>query len=425
VKHFNTHGLTIQIQESAHFARDGGGTLYIYRDGFYKSGAENYIRQRVKELANESGHPDEWSSNFAKEVSEYIRADAPELWPIPPTGIINVENGRLDVITRELTPHSPEFLSPIQLPIRFDPTANGIAWQWFVEEVFPEDARDLAWEIAAWTMTPENSIQKAVLLTGEGANGKSVYLAGLTAFLGTRNVAGVSLHTLESDRFATASLVGKLANICPDLPGAKLTGTSIFKAVTGGDLIRAERKFRDSFEFRPYAKLIFSANQLPTSDDATHAFFRRQLIVPFVKTFDEKSASTIPRAELDALLAEPAELSVLLNLALDALPRLRSRGFTESDSTQSALEEYRRIGDPLVTWLEANVVDDPAGEILKRKLIDGYRAACVEAKRPLMTDTAFGRALHKARPSISSFQKNRQEAYRGMSWKPESKYAAL
>lgn len=213
-------------------------------------------------------------------------------------------------------PHSPKFLSPVQLPIRFDPAAKCPAWDQFIAEVFPGDSEAIAWEVAAWLITPDTSIQKAVLLTGEGANGKSTYLRALVAFVGKHNTSVVSLHRLEQDKFAVARLVGKLANICPDLPSAHLASTSMFKAITGGDVLHGEYKYLDSFEFVPYAKLVFSANQPPRSDDPTHGSFRRWLVVPFMRTFDEGTSGTLPREVLDARLSEPAELSGVLVKAL-------------------------------------------------------------------------------------------------------------
>ncbi len=97
----------------------------------------------------------------------------------------------------------------------------------------------------------------------DGANGKSTYLRGVMAFIGKRNISAVILHKLENDRFSAARLIGKLANICPDLPGSDLTGTSVFKAITGGDPLMAEYKFKDSLEFAPYARMVFSANHRP------------------------------------------------------------------------------------------------------------------------------------------------------------------
>src|SRR4029434_3780586 len=95
------------------------------------------------------------------------------------------------------------------------------------------------------------------------------------------NSSALSLHKLESDRFAVARLYGKLANICPDLPSEHLAGTSIFKAITGGDVITGEYKFKDSFDFVPIARLVFSANNPPRSQESSQGFFERWFVIPF------------------------------------------------------------------------------------------------------------------------------------------------
>jgi putative DNA primase/helicase len=102
--------------------------------------------------------------------------------------------------------------------VKFDPTARCPRWKKFIREVFPGVSGAIAWEIKAWLMTPNTSIQKAILLLGDGANGKSTYLRGVMAFIGKPNIAAVSLHKLENDRFSAARLIGRLANICSDLP---------------------------------------------------------------------------------------------------------------------------------------------------------------------------------------------------------------
>ncbi len=140
----------------------------------------------------------------------------------------------------------------------------------------PSDAPDLPYEIAAAIIAPYKVIQKAVLLSGEGDSGKSTYLSALMPMSATANVTNISLQKLENNQFAMARLVGKLANICPDLPSSHLNDTSIFKALTGDEAqLTAEYKHKDSFEFEPFCKLVFSANHPPISSDASHAFFRR------------------------------------------------------------------------------------------------------------------------------------------------------
>jgi putative DNA primase/helicase len=371
----------------------------------YQPKGELAIRQRVKGLMGQWGLAEKWTNRRANEVCEYIRVDCPELWTDPPADTINVLNGLLDIRTRTLRPHTPEFYSTVQLPVRFDPGARCPAWDNFVAEVFPADSEAIAWEIVAWLMTPENSIQKAVLLLGEGSNGKSTYLRACVAFLGKTNTAALSLHKLEQDKFAAARLMGKLANICPDLPTSHLSSTSMFKALTGGDVLSAEYKFRDSFEYVPFCKLVFSANKPPQSDDATHGFFRRWQVVPFVRCFEEGASSTRSREEMDARLAQPMELSGVLNKALQALAKIRRDGFTQTESMRQAWDEFRTATDPLTVWLDQHTVDLPTAMVAKGELLAAFNRYLTDSGKPPMTKMAFGLAMKRARPAISEAQR--------------------
>ena len=69
-------------------------------------------------------------------------------------------------------------------------------------------------------------------------------------FVGADNVSNETLQRLVSNRFAAASLVGKLANICTDLPTKRLEDTHLFKGITGGDPIQAERKYQPPFSYK-------------------------------------------------------------------------------------------------------------------------------------------------------------------------------
>ena len=393
--------LAMAITAKHQFAKDTGGKLYVYRDGCYRPDGASVVHRQVKIIMEHLRQAPRWSSHKSEETLKYITVDAPVLLERPLRDAVNVLNGLLDVTTRKLMPHSPDFLSPVQLPMKFDPAARCPHWDDFTAATFPEDAEPIAWEIPAWLMTPDSSIQKAILLMGDGANGKSTYLSAVLAFIGRHNASAVSLHKLENDRFSVARLVGKLANICPDLPSTDLISTSVFKAITGGDAMLAERKFEESFEFTPYSRLVFSANHPPKSQDASGAFFRRWITVPFERTFTEGAKGTIPRAELDAMLADPEELSGVLNKALLALESLRRNGFTECDSTRRAMDEFRQATDPMAVWLDTATVLLPQAFVVQDRLWQEYNKACDAAGRPTLSKTAFGRSLKKLRPAVT------------------------
>lgn len=388
-----------------HFAQDAGGKLYRYSGGVYRPRGEQYVKTQVKRFCLEKGW--EWTKHQAEECVEYIRVDSPELWERPAEGHINVRNGLLNWRTKELKDHTHEHLTVVQLPVKYDPDATCPQIDKFIGETFPPDSIDLAYEIPASSMTGHQSIQKAILLTGRGGEGKSRYLAMVKALLGKSNVSGLSLHRLESNQFAAARLYGKLANICPDLPSEHLAGTSVFKAIvdSSSDTIVGEHKFKDSFDFTPFCRLLFSANHPPRSEDSSEGFFDRWLVVPFGNRFRGEGGE-ISAAKLDAMLSAPAELSGLLNKALDALTRLyRSGHFAESETTLEAHKEFRAMTDPLSVWLDANTIDDPTMYVGKTVLRTRYNIHANNRGLPSMTGKSMTAALERIRPQLGEAQR--------------------
>ncbi|MGE3409008.1 MAG: phage/plasmid primase, P4 family [Pirellulales bacterium] len=382
------------ICNDRHFAMDSGANLFHFHAGAYRPNGDGTIRSLCKRLLVANKMENHWSSHLASETVEFIKADAPQLWERPGTDSINVLNGIVRLSDRALLPHSPEYLSPIQLPVEFDPAATCPATEKFVDEVFPDDARHLAWEIAGWLMVPYTGLGKAVLLLGDGHNGKSTWLTQLVAFLGTSNVASLALHRLESDRFAVARLSGKLANICADLPSKDLEGTSVFKQVTGGDYIQAENKYGHSFSLLPYSRLIFSANHPPRSPDSSEGFYRRWLTIPFHQTI----AKPVEKTSMDAMLAAPAELSGLLNRAISGLASVLARSPASIDKPKSVVEageDLRSATDPTSAWLTQNVTRGAGSFVPKSRLLAAMNSWASKRNIPALTQHAATKAVER------------------------------
>ena len=132
-------------------------------------------------------------------------------------------------------------LTTNQIPIPWTPGATARTVERFLKEVLPEDAISLVEELIGYALYPGNPFRKAVMLLGPGGNGKSVLLRLIAALLGKENVAAVPIQTMGEDRFAASSLFGKLANICGDLDARAIQRTDLFKQVTGGDPIFAQK----------------------------------------------------------------------------------------------------------------------------------------------------------------------------------------
>ena len=219
------------------------------------------------------------------------------------------------------------------------------------------------------------------MLTGIGSNGKSTLLNLLNAFLGSDNVSKVPLQELDENRFKRADLFGKLANVFADLDSRALQRSTYFKTITTGDDIDAERKHKDPFSFRPFCKLIFSANEIPKSNDRTFAYYRRWIIIPFPNKFEGRSDNK----NLIDELTTPEELSGLFNHALHGLERLiANQEFSENKTTREALEQYKTANDNVKEFLEECCVVGMGEKISRAGLFGQYRKFCeVNEYRPV------------------------------------------
>ena len=154
----------------------------------------------------------------------------------------------------------------------------------------------------------------------------------------------------------------------------------------------------------PFARLVFSANHFPQSKDSSQAFFRRWVVVPFNCTISPEKR--IPRDILDARLSDPSELSGVLNKALKALPLMQTRGeFTQSESTQEALKEFREQTDPLSTWLDRYTESNHEAFTTKKDLLIKYNAWNHDQGRPPTTAHAFTKAFRRLRPNLKEVQR--------------------
>ena len=121
-------------------------------------------------------------------------------------------------------------------------------------------------------------------------------------------------------RFKTAELFGKLVNLGDDIGKGFIKDSAELKNLATGETLVVERKGKDPFDLRNYAKLIFSANEVPRIDDKTDGLNRRLMIVPFKAKFTNKDDDYDPFI-IDKLLS-PDSLQYCLVMAIRGLKRL-------------------------------------------------------------------------------------------------------
>lgn len=392
---FDESGLVVSklgeaIRKKGHLRIGTDRRLWRYVEGVYRPDGETLARVAVREILAER-----WRRRHSIEVLDWLRADYASLEDRPPEGVINLSNGLLDWHKRELSKHSPGFASTVQLPVRWEPSAQCPRINTFLAEVVPEDAIDFVFEIIGYALYPGNPYRRAVLFLGSGCNGKTVLLLIIKALLGAANVSAVPLQVLSENRFATAELYGKLANICGDLDARSVRQTDIFKMLTGGDPIVAERKHRDPFTFVPFALPIFSANEPPLSSDQSEGWFDRWLVVPMDHRIPEDRVDP----HLTLKLTTQSELEGLLVKAVEGLRRLMTRGrFDLPGSIQAACVQYRERLDTVQGFVAEECALDPEAWTPRSNLYRAYRSWAESGGRLPVSAVTFNDHLRRGFP---------------------------
>ncbi|MBI3549880.1 MAG: primase C-terminal domain-containing protein [Elusimicrobia bacterium] len=389
-----------------------GVRLYIYAGGVFRPSGADTARRLANQLLGGASKPERIESAVAL-VNEGCKASAESLNP-QALELLNVQNGMLDWRVGELRHHSAEHLSTFQLGASFDPAKRSEDLDRFLSEIFPQDALQLAEELVGYLLRPTTKFQRAFMLLGGGANGKSTFLSLLTAFLGQENTSNVSLQDLVSNRFMAAELEGKLVNIYADLPSAGLEQSDMFKAIVTGDIIKAERKFGQPFKLTPTARLLFSANELPRSRDLSTGYFRRWAIIPFPNRFEGARAK---KGLLEQLRTSEV-MSALLNRALAGLRRLESQqDFSACASVLEASQTYRRQCDSAFEFITECLELRRGTSIGKTEAHEKYTQWCYDTGAPQPVNQ---RAFNKRLTEILGVSEGRADGMRvwtGLSWK--------
>ena len=396
--------------------------LWVYQHGVYLPCGEATLRADAQELLGNERRVDRINEaldyvGVATRLEDDLSRDT-----VPDRQYINLANGRLDWQAGTLAPHTSAVFTTVQLPIAYDADARCSAFDTYLTTTFDRDVIPLIEEILGWCLAPDHRFEHAVMLTGEGENGKSVFLDLLGYLLGTANVSNVALQDLEENRFKAAQLYGKLANVFADLDARGLQSSSMFKVLTTGDPIDAERKHGHPFSFRSYAKLLFSANKIPSSRDRTHAFYRRWTIIPFTRTFDGVGSNPKPDKGLRGKLKQ--ELPGILNRAILGLQRLNlTEAFTQPQSVVEAKQAYIRSNDNVRVFLEECVLADTNETIVKKEFYRVYESWCDQYGERAVSQKALKDVLKRSIPRLDEVRAAATDpwSWLGMKWSEDAK----
>ena len=376
----------IFLKNNAHIIKINN-QLHIYKDGIYTAGYGEIEAAMIKHI------PD---LNRAKrsEVVDYLDLLIRDNTKPEDAHLIAFKNGLYNIIDGSFAGFTPEHIITNKIPWDYTPGAYCELADKTLDNIACHDSqvRLLMEEAIGYCFYRWNELGKAFILTGDKSNGKSTYLSMVQNLLGEENICALDLKEL-GDRFKTAEMLGKLANIGDDIGDEFIANPAVFKKLVTGDRVSAERKGQNPFEFNNYSKFLFSANQIPRIKDKTGAVQRRLVIIPFDANFSKEKAGFDPT--IKHKLKSPETMEYLINLGLAGLKRiLENRGFTDSDKVKKALDEYEEDNNPILGFFKECEDEDFHIEDNTTDLVySRYQEYCLANNLQAMSKTAFSRQI--------------------------------
>lgn len=365
------------------------GKLHIYRNGIYESGDDQIEAKMIEHIPN-------LSRSKRQEVLAYLGLLVSKESGVADANLIAFKNGVLNVADNSFTDFSPEYVITNKIPHNYNPDAKSELLDGVMNKLAcgDENVVKLLYQSIGYCFYRRNELRKSFFLLGEKRNGKSTFLDMAATLLGEDNTANLDLCEI-GDKFLTAELTGKLANIGDDINDEWVSNTAVFKKVVSGDTVTAQRKSKDPFKLRSYAKFFFSANALPRLGRGkdSSAVLDRLVIIPFDAKFSKTDADYDPFIKYKLRSEEVME--ALIAKAVPALQEvLIDQEFAHCKKVESNLVEFEKTNNPVLEFFDELEDTDYLQEPVKL-VYQKYNTFCLANNLQAMSAIEFQRQMKK------------------------------
>jgi len=332
-----------------------------YETGHWSIATEESVFQRVVNGIEEAypgkGFLAAYPSGVVKMLSSRLLF---KNWPEAPRHLLPFRNGVLDLNTRQLLPHSPDygFRNIIDRDHDLEATDWSVIAQW-MDFVFENNSSQkhllLCWYAALLRGMWE--LHRFALVVGEGGTGKSTAMKLGTEIVGKRSSHSLTLEALNSNSFQTGNIYDKRL-VCINDADRYHGNLGIFKNITGGDEINVEWKFEKAFN-AVYKGLVMATANNPVFTSNDSGLDRRLILFRFdrkVSEIDPRFAEKLGEqmsAFTNYLLSIP-ETEIIHTL----LYKVDASGVREQNELEALLQT-----NSVADWLNARYSYNPNSEL--------------------------------------------------------------
>ena len=374
-----------EIEDDIHPIYLNGDAFYRFTGRIWERMDEAQMKQRISRQWDEHTSQARINSALGVLKAECLRTDV--TFNRKPLWVFN--NGTLELDTGTFRESRSEDYASIIMDYNYQPDAPCPMWEQFIRQVTDGDGhRELLLQyIAGYVLFPDCRHQKIFVLLGSGGNGKSVYLDVLAQVYGPKNVSHLEPHDL-TEQFKQIMLKDSLLNLATEINDRFTESAQRLKAISAGESVTDSYKGKDNINFYPRAKLVFAANEMPSSD-YVRGLDRRLMFCDFpMKFVDYPSKPNELKKDINLISKLLTELPGIFNWAYRGYRMLLEEGeFNETFEQDELMQQFREVSDPVVSFVGEFL---PSDEFMTTEdVYDGYCAWCRRTNNKLLTRQKF------------------------------------
>jgi len=383
---------------------DNKSEVWFYKDGIYLPQGKSEVKGIMRDLLGN------WFNNYyynqvmnKLEPDTYIESDKFFIQNYPYE--IPVQNGILNILTREIKDFTPDKIFFNKLPVDYNALADCPKVEEFLKDVLSkEEDIDVFYELGGFCLLKDYRYEKAFMFVGDGRNGKDKSLELIKRLIGAENCCSIPLHSLIPDSFIISELFGKMVNLAGEISNQDLKDTTTLKGCTGRSLLSAQRKFLNAVTFVNHAKFIFACNELPMVYDNSRGFWDRWVLLEYPYTFvtaEELKSSDNPFFKLKdeniiEKITSPQELSGFLNKCLEGLDRLMlQKDFSSTLGSKDIKDLWIRKSNSVMAFCIDSLGEDYDSWISKKEFRKKYSEFCKKHQIRSKSDYVIKRTLEE------------------------------
>ena len=290
-------------------------------------------------------------------VIDMLKDNAPRITVNTDRDLIAVNNGIFDYKTKTLLPFTPEIVFTAKSAINYKENpanpvihndADGTDWDiesWMTDLNDDPEIVNLLWEIMSAIIRPNVAWDKTAWLLSEvGNNGKGTLLTLMRNLCGERAWTSIPVADFSKDFHLEPLIRTNAVLVDENDVGEYVDKAANLKAVITNDVILINRKNKTPIAYQFRGFMVQCVNDTPRFRDKSGSLYRRQLIIPFNKSFTG--------AERKYIKQDYMHRTEVLEYVLHRVLNSNFYELSEPAAVKTALHRYKIENDPIRAFVE-------------------------------------------------------------------------